>query len=172
MSSSLQKAAAAYIAQHEGSRNEIYKDHKGNYTIGIGHLVKPSEHQKYKGKKLTADEVQGLFDSDLDDKVASAKRKLGDVFDSFPESLQVAVVDGFFRGDLSGSPKTLKLLKEKKFSEAADEYLDNAEYKNSLKDGTGVAPRMSANAARMREASVRKLSTESPLKLTGPLASF
>ena len=51
---------------------------------------------------------------------------------------------------MSGSPKTLKLMNSGDFKSAATEYLNNEEYRESRKAGTGVAPRMERNAAEFR----------------------
>lgn len=149
---SLAKAAAAYVAANEGRRNRPYKDSKGLRTVGVGHLMAPTEPDRV----LSDAEVDALFAADLAAKEKAARGKLGDAaFDSLPEKAKVAVIDGFFRGDLAGSPKTLKLLKEGKLSQAADEYLNNAEYRASKASNLagkphGVAARMERNAEAFR----------------------
>lgn len=153
----LVRQAAHYVAANEGRRNVVYKDSKGLPTVGIGHLVTPAEKKQFEGRVLSDAEVDDLFAADLAAKMGSIRRKLGAVFDELPRPAQVAVVDGFFRGDMSGSPKALKLLKDGKLTEAADEYLNNAEYRASLaknKAGQphGVAARMERNAEALRQA--------------------
>lgn len=157
--------AKRYISVNEGVKNQVYLDSKDLPTVGIGHLIKPGELKKYENRVLDVAEIEELFQSDLSEKEKLARSKLGKAFDEMPDELKVAVLDGFFRGDLSGSPNTLKLLKQGKYAEAADEYLDNREYRASValnKSGKahGVAGRMERNAARMRAAASRKLSTE------------
>tara|TARA_R100000742_G_C4239316_1_gene59299 strand:- start:14 stop:652 length:639 start_codon:yes stop_codon:yes gene_type:complete len=152
-----------YIVRSEGKGKEgrpgyAYKDHKGNLTIGVGHLITKNDPvlkrvvgNNYNvilsgGMPLSNSQMQKLFDYDIKSKINLARRKVKN-FDSLPKSAQNAVVDGFFRGDLSGSPKTLKLMNSGDFRAAAEEYLNNAEYRTSKKEGTGVAPRMERNAA-------------------------
>ena len=94
-------------------------------------------------------QMQQLFDHDVQAKIKLAKRKVGN-FDKLPTATQNAIVDGFFRGDLSGSPKTLKLMNSGDFKAAAVEYLNNNEYRESKRERTGVAPRMDRNAAAFR----------------------
>lgn len=164
--SSLVAAASRYIAAHEGRRNKPYKDSKGKWTVGIGHLITDDGLKR----ELTDQEVDELFAKDLAAKESSARAKLGEAFDKLPEQAQVAVLDGFFRGDLSGSPKTLKLLKEGKLEEAADEYLNHAEYKASVASNKagkphGVAARMERNAEAFRMSA-----NQGPLKDESPLA--
>lgn len=149
------KKAADYIKKHEGYRRRIYDDGKKNpdgtinWTIGIGHLLQRGEYEKYKDKELTDDEILALFDKDLRQKIAAARKEFGSQFDSFSDDLKVAIVDGYFRGDLPKSPRTIKLLKAGRFKEAAIEYLDHDEYRASKsgKSGMGgIAPRMERNA--------------------------
>ena len=52
------------------------------------------------------------------------------------------MLSSFYRGGLSGSPKTIELINKGDFKKAAKEFLDNKEYKKSKKEGTGVANRM------------------------------
>lgn len=53
-----------FIKRLEGYSNTAYRDAKGLYTIGIGHLIKPSE-KHLKTAFLTDKEVTQLFESDL-----------------------------------------------------------------------------------------------------------
>ena len=54
-----------FIKRLEGYSNTAYRDAKGLYTIGIGHLIKPSERY-LKTATLTDKEVSQLFESDLE----------------------------------------------------------------------------------------------------------
>ncbi len=138
--------AKKYIGKHEGIRKKIYKDSKGNPTIGIGHLIKPGEDFS---KGITDEEVTALFKKDIQERLKVTK-KLFPAFNTYPPYMQVTLLDGVYRGDLSGSPKTIKLIKAGKWVEASKEYLNNREYKKSVKDGTGVHKRMEENATRMK----------------------
>jgi len=75
-------------------------------------------------------------------------------FDSLSNNLKKNIVSSWYRGSLSGSPKTIRLINEGKFKEASVEFLNNAEYKAAVKAGSGmsgVAKRMEdvANAIKM-----------------------
>lgn len=149
--------AREYIRSNEGVRNRPYRDSKGLWTVGIGHLMGPEDIKTFSGKTLTDQQINQLFERDLTAKERAARKALGASYDRLPGDAKVAVLDGFFRGDLSGSPKTLKLLKDGELEKAATEYLNNAEYRASLelnKKGTphGVARRMERNAAALRSA--------------------
>lgn len=150
-------AAREYIKSNEGVKNKPYKDTKGFWTVGIGHLMTPQEIKSMAGRTLSDQEVNDLFARDLASKAKMAKRELGKAYDTLPKEAKVAILDGFFRGDMSGSPKALELLRAGKLPEAADEYLNNKEYRESVamnKRGEkhGVAGRMERNAAAIRAA--------------------
>lgn len=135
------KAASHVLEKNEGVRYEPYKDVYGYLTIGIGHRIKSGESFG----KLSEQEVQDLFAKDMADHIKLC-RKYFSKFDSYPICVQVAILDGFFRGDLSGSPKTMKLINQGRWIEASREYLNHAEYKQSKREKTGVFKRMDKNA--------------------------
>ena len=58
------KSTLDYITKEEGSRNKAYKDSKGLWTIGVGHLIKPDE-QHLITTTLTDAQVEELLKSDL-----------------------------------------------------------------------------------------------------------
>tara|TARA_R100000008_G_C3586695_1_gene172999 strand:- start:2737 stop:3582 length:846 start_codon:yes stop_codon:yes gene_type:complete len=152
-----------YIVQSEGKGKEgrpgyAYRDHKGYLTVGVGHLITKNDPvlrqvtgQYYNAvvsgrMPLNDNQMKQLFNIDVQSKIALARRNIRG-YDKLPSYVQNAVVDGFFRGDLSGSPDTLGLMNQGNWSAAATEYLDNDEYRTSKKEGTGVAPRMERNAS-------------------------
>ena len=53
-----------FITREEGKRNKAYKDSKGLDTIGVGHLIRPSE-QHLLTATLSDQEVKDLLKSDL-----------------------------------------------------------------------------------------------------------
>jgi GH24 family phage-related lysozyme (muramidase) len=152
-----------YIVQSEGTGEKdrpgyVYRDHKGNPTIGVGHKLTPGFDPVLKGivgkdynavisgqQPLTDDQMRQLFNHDAQSKTASARSKIKD-FDKLPTDVQNAIIDGFFRGDLSASPKTLKLMNQGDFLAAAKEYLRHDEYEAAKAAKTGVAVRMKRNA--------------------------
>ena len=144
--------AAEYIKTNEGVKSKLYKDSKGKWTIGIGHLVTSDELENYKGRALDDKEIESLFAKDMSLKIGHIKQYFGSVYDSFPDNVKIAIIDGYFRGDLSGSPETKKLLKAGLFKQAAREYLNNKEYRAAVASGSGVALRMQRNAAAFKSA--------------------
>jgi lysozyme len=53
-----------FIIREEGSRNKAYKDSKGLWTIGVGHLIK-SDEEFLKTITLTDNDVKELLKRDL-----------------------------------------------------------------------------------------------------------
>ena len=53
-----------FITKEEGARNKAYKDTKGLWTIGVGHLIKADE-QHLINETLTDEQVKELLRSDL-----------------------------------------------------------------------------------------------------------
>ena len=152
-----------YIVQSEGKGKKgrpgyAYRDHKGYLTVGVGHLVLRNDPilKRVAGKNYNAvisgrvplndSQMKQLFNYDVQSKIKLAKSKVHN-FGRLPTTVQNAIVDGFFRGDLSGSPNTLELMNSGDFKGAAVEYLNNNEYRKSKRERTGVAPRMERNAA-------------------------
>ena len=58
------KSTLDFITKEEGARNKAYKDSKGLWTIGVGHLIK-SDEQHLITATLTDDQVEELLRSDL-----------------------------------------------------------------------------------------------------------
>ena len=58
------KSTLSFITKEEGARNKAYKDSKGLWTIGVGHLIKPDE-QHLITATLTDEQVAELLRSDL-----------------------------------------------------------------------------------------------------------
>lgn len=163
-----------HFIKYEGLKPLVYdpnpKDGKPEPTIGIGHYMgKPDSREIFqrvlpgvdydsvlKGELgLTEEQAITLFNEDLRIKENLVRSLLGN-FDEYSDELKLAVLDGFFRGCLSGSPKTLRLLNEYEFDKAADEYLNNREYKGARQKGmAGIAVRMEGNAEVMRNEALR-----------------
>jgi lysozyme len=58
------KSTLSFITKEEGYRNKAYKDSKGLWTIGVGHLIKADE-QHLLTATLTDQQVEDLLKSDL-----------------------------------------------------------------------------------------------------------
>ena len=146
-----------YIAKNEGIETKIYDDGRGNPTIGIGHMIKPNSRAMFNrlfpeidfdrmvaGKQsITKDQAMILFMHDLREHLERARSKFPK-FDQYPTYLKAALLDTVYRGDTG--PKTLTLINNDKWEEAAKEYLNRHDYKNRFRLGIrGIGPRMDRN---------------------------
>jgi lysozyme len=60
------KRGLEFLKSVEGFKNKAYKDVKGLWTIGVGHLITKNEESKYLTATLTNSQVQKLLYKDLD----------------------------------------------------------------------------------------------------------
>lgn len=137
------------IKNDEGREPQLYKDTKNKWTIGYGHLIKnQDELKKYQNKTLDDKELDALLDSDIKAKIKIALN-LFPKFNQYNDNFKLVLLNGIFRGDISGSPNTINLINRGKYKQAAKEYLDHEDYKAASKPGAkdrGVAIRMLRNA--------------------------
>ena len=71
---------------------------------------------------------------------------------TFPDSARDAIFSEYYRGSIGQSPKTVKLINEGKYAEAAREFLNNEEYKNANDLGKpGIKPRMERVATELNK---------------------
>jgi GH24 family phage-related lysozyme (muramidase) len=145
------------IKDYESAGNEqkilsVYKDSKGLSTIGHGHLVTPKSSKIFtelninpdvlSGKrKLTPEQADKLLERDVNDRLPQVK-KLVPNFNNYSPELQAQLASEQFRGMLGKSPSALKKLSAGDFSGASTEYLNAKDYRESVRDKTGIAPRM------------------------------
>jgi GH24 family phage-related lysozyme (muramidase) len=159
---------ANYIGAHEGSVPYVYDDATGgrwyggatgNPTIGIGHLIDDESREVFqevfgdevdyddiveRRAELTETQIAQLFRHDVQDRLGVAENLFPN-FSTYPTDVQSALLDGVYRGGLSGSPATIRLINSGDWIGAADEYLNNNEYRAAVRSGSGVAPRMEQN---------------------------
>ena len=111
-------------------------------TYGYGHYgkdVKPNQ-------KITKEEALDLLEKDIGDRLPAIQSAIPN-FGNLSEELRVEIAQSWFRGGMSGSPATIKLINQGKFKAAAVEFLDNQEYLTAKQRGrSGVIPRMDAVA--------------------------
>jgi GH24 family phage-related lysozyme (muramidase) len=148
-------SAFKVIKRHEDFKPEPYLDTKNKWTIGIGTLIGKGTDADLKAspfykKKIDENTAKQIALGDINKKIDLTKRLLGpEVFDSFSPKLQAQLISGAYRGDITGSPKALALLKKGNFQGAAKEYLDNKEYREAKQKESGVATRMEEVALTM-----------------------
>jgi hypothetical protein len=116
----------------------------GSDTIAYGHKLLPGEDFS---KGLTDNEAEQLLEKDIRAKLSTARSKIKN-FDGLPVTIKIAVLNGLFRGDMG--PRTMSLLNQNKFSDAAKEYLNHREYRTTKNQG--VKKRMDWNATVIKSA--------------------
>ena len=139
-----------YILSWEGEfvpkAKKITKDEK-ELTIGYGHYgadVKP-------GQTITREEADILLDKDIQKRMPKIIKAIPK-FNNLSENLRKNIVSSWYRGSLSGSPKTIELINQGKFKEAAKEFLNNNEYRNAVeRERAGIRPRMEATSKALED---------------------
>ena len=113
----------------EGVKYEIYNDHLGYPTFGIGHLVVESdeEHGKPVGTPISEERVNAVFDKDVAVMVDEAK-KIFPNLDTLPEEAQQVIVNMTFnmgRPRLSQFKKFIAGVNAGDWDKAAVEMMDS-----------------------------------------------
>ena len=117
----------------EGVKYEIYKDHLGYPTCGIGHLILESdpEHGQDVGTPVSEERVKELFDKDCQVVIDECKI-LYPNFDTLPEEVQQIIANMMFN---MGRPRLSKFKGMKAggdaqdWEKAADEMVDSGWYR-------------------------------------------
>lgn len=120
------------LIEDEGCVYEIYLDHLGLPTFGIGHLVKESDDEKFLpvGTPVSKSRVNECFEEDTNSAVKECE-KLFDDFPNLPEKIQLAIVNMMFNlgyPRLSGFKKMIKAVNNKDWEEAANQMVDSKWY--------------------------------------------
>ena len=87
----------------EGVKYEIYNDHLGYATFGIGHLIfeGDEEHGKPVGTAVSEERVNAIFEEDVQ-KYISESKKVFPNLDDLPETAQQVIVNMCFN---MGAPR-------------------------------------------------------------------
>jgi len=98
------------LAQEEGERLDIYLDHLGFASVGIGHLIRESdaEHNKPVGTQITEERVRQLFKLDVAVCIDDC-RALFYNWDDLPEECQLILANLAFNLGRSRLSKFVKL---------------------------------------------------------------
>jgi GH24 family phage-related lysozyme (muramidase) len=134
----------------EGVKYEIYNDHLGYPTFGIGHLVIDTdpEYGEEVGTPVSEDRVAEAFDKDVTTVIADCEVLYPD-FDELPEECQLIIANMMFN---MGRPR-LKQFKGMKrgvdsrdWNAAADEMIDSNWYRQVPNRAGRLVKRMRALA--------------------------
>ena len=113
----------------EGVKYEIYKDHLGYPTFGIGHLITENdpEHGEPDGKEISEDRVNEIFETDVAKFVIEAKILFPDL-DDLPDVAQQVIVNMAFnmgRPRLSKFKNFIAGVNDRDWTRAAEEMMDS-----------------------------------------------
>jgi lysozyme len=117
------------IAADEGCRMEIYLDHLGLPTMGIGHLLTQDdpEYNYAVGTVITEERVRQLFALDIAVTIEDCRIIYPD-FEDLPEEAQLVIANMCFqlgRPRLSKFRKMKAAIDERRWNDAADEMVDS-----------------------------------------------
>ena len=134
----------------EGVKYEIYNDHLGYATFGIGHLVIDSdpEHGQEIGTTVSKDRVIEAFNNDVQIVLSDCERLYND-FNVLPEEVQLIIANMMFN---MGRPRLSKFkgmkagVDAKDWNKAADEMIDSAWYRQVPNRAGRLVKRMRALA--------------------------
>jgi len=134
------------IKYDEGSVNEIYLDHLGLPTFGIGHLVTEwdEEYGWEVGTPVNEDRCIECFDTDIQIVLSDCDRLYPD-FNELPEEVQRIIANMMFN---MGRPRLSKFKGMKRgvdardWNAAADEMVDSRWYRQVTKRADRLVERM------------------------------
>jgi GH24 family phage-related lysozyme (muramidase) len=123
------------IKNYEGTGKVIYIDGKKyfkNYRLGDEKNITSGygfydENNKEDGM-VSVEQAKKDLSKNINIKLIQAKKNIKN-FDNLSNNLKQNIVASWYRGSLSGSPLTIRLINEGKFKEASEEFLKNDEYK-------------------------------------------
>jgi GH24 family phage-related lysozyme (muramidase) len=132
----------------EGVKYEIYNDHLGYPTFGIGHLVIDTdpEYGEEVGTPVSEDRVAEAFDKDVRTVISDCEVLYPD-FDELPEECQLIIANMMFN---MGRPRLKKFKGMKRgvdsrdWNAAADEMIDSAWYRQVPNRAGRLVKRMRA----------------------------
>ena len=130
----------------EGVKYEIYLDHLGYPTFGIGHLVIPSdkEYREDVGTRVSEERVRECFDKDVESVLRDCTLLYKD-FDELPEEVQQIIANMMFNMGYTRLSKFKGMKKgvdARDWNKAADEMADSRWYKQVTNRANRLVERM------------------------------
>ena len=134
------------LTEDEGCVYEVYNDHLGYATFGIGHLILDSDPEQGSsvGTPVSESRVAEAFQSDIVQVVSDCETLYPD-FESLPEDAQRIIANMMFN---MGRPRLSKFMGMKRgvdsrdWNAAADEMVDSAWYKQVTNRAERLVTRM------------------------------
>jgi GH24 family phage-related lysozyme (muramidase) len=131
-----------FIKEKEGKRLTAYPDAKG-FSIGYG------RYGANEGDTITDQQAEEYLEEDINKRIVALNKNIPG-FDDMPLEARQNMLGSWYRGSLSGSPKTIRLINEGNYVKASKEFLNNDEYRNP-DTAPGIKKRMEATAKAIRE---------------------
>lgn len=130
----------------EGVKYEVYLDHLGLPTCGIGHLIVEGdeEHGAEVGTAVSEERVVELFDQDVQITIGECE-KLYEGFSELPEEVQHILANMMFnmgRPRLSGFKKFNAAVADGDWESAAEEMIDSRWYRQVTNRADRLVTRM------------------------------
>ena len=130
----------------EGCKYEIYLDHLGLPTFGIGHLVTEDdpEHGQELGTAVSEERVIEVFEKDVQVTIDECKKLYDDWFD-LPEEAQLIIANMMFN---MGRPRLSQFkgmkagIDARDWNQAADEMIDSKWYRQVTNRAERLMERM------------------------------
>ncbi len=139
------------LAEDEGCKYEIYLDHLGYPTFGIGHLIRVTDPEyktlsldTYVGIKVSETRVNEAFETDIE-QVLNDCTRLYDDFYLLPEEVQLIIANMMFN---LGYPRLEKFkgmyfnISTRNWQGAADEMVDSKWYRQVTNRAERLVQRM------------------------------
>ena len=138
------------IIEDECGKHEVYLDHLGLPTMGVGHLITEwdEEYEKPVGTPVSEERVQNCLKQDIHITIDECK-KLYEDFDVLPVDVQHIIANMMFN---MGRPRLSKFKGMKRgvdardWNAAADEMVDSAWYRQVTNRADRLVERMRAVA--------------------------
>ena len=134
------------LERDEGVKYEVYLDHLGYPTFGIGHLITDDDPEcgASVGTEVDSDRVQEAFEADVESVLSDCER-LYVQFEHLPEEVQLIIANMMFNMGYTRLSK-FKGMKRgvdaKNWNQAADEMVDSRWYNQVTNRADRLVERM------------------------------
>ena len=115
----------ARIKEHEGYRDQVYKDSLGFATIGYGHLILPTDPYE-EGATYNKEDLDKVFDDDFNTAYSNANQLIKDL--PLHHQAKCVIIEMVFQLGIGGVSKfknMWKALGEDDYQTASEEMLDS-----------------------------------------------
>ena len=129
----------ARIKEHEGFRDQVYKDSLGFATSGYGHLVLPNDPYE-EGVTYSKEDLEKVFDGDFDTACSNANQLIKDL--PLHHQAKCVLIEMVFQLGIGGVSKfknMWKALGEGDYQTASEEMLDSRWAKQTPKRATDLS---------------------------------